>query len=104
MYAFIELGGKQIKVKEGLKFSVLKIKDKKIGEEIELKPICFFDGKEIITAKEKLENIKIICEVLDEKKGKKIYVFRKNAKTGYKRGIGYRDSLTVLRVKSIVKK
>lgn len=104
MYAFIELGGKQIKVKEGLKFSVLKIKGKKIGEEIELKPVCFFDGKEIITEKDKLDNIKVICEVLEEKKGKKIYVFRKTAKTGYKRGIGYRDRLTVLKVKSIVKK
>ncbi|MCS7181235.1 MAG: bL21 family ribosomal protein [bacterium] len=48
--------------------------------------------------------MKVICEVVEEKKGKKIYVFRKNAKTGYKRGIGYRDELTVLKVKSIVKK
>jgi large subunit ribosomal protein L21 len=104
MYAFIELGGKQIKVKEGLKFSVLKIKDKKVGEEIELTPVCFFDGKEMITEKNKLENVKVICEILEEKKGRKLYVFRKTAKTGYRRGIGYRDRLTVLKVKSIIQK
>ncbi len=104
MYAFIEIGGKQIKVKEGMKFSVFKIKDKKVGDEIELKPVCFLDGKEIITDKEKLDNISVICEVVEEKKGKKIYVFRKTAKTGYRRGIGHRDRLTVLKVKSIVKK
>ncbi|MGC8977498.1 MAG: hypothetical protein ACP5OB_07775 [Candidatus Ratteibacteria bacterium] len=33
-----------------------------------------------------------------------MYVFRKTAKTGYRRGIGHRDRLTVLKVKSIVKK
>jgi large subunit ribosomal protein L21 len=104
MYAFIELGGKQIKVKEGLKFSVLKIKDKKVGEEIELTPVCFFDGKEMITEKNKLENVKVICEILEEKKGRKLYVFRKTAKTGYRRGIGHRDRLTVLKVKSIIQK
>ncbi|MCM8804708.1 MAG: 50S ribosomal protein L21 [Candidatus Omnitrophica bacterium] len=104
MYAFIEIGGKQIKVKEGSRFSVFRIKDKKVGDEIELKPICFLDGNEIITEREKLNNISVICEVIEEKKGKKIYVFRKTAKTGYRRGIGHRDRLTILKVKSIVKK
>lgn len=104
MYAFVEIGGKQIKVKEGLKFSVFRLKDKKVGEEIELKPVCLIDNNEIITEKEKLENVRVICEVLEEKKGKKIYVFRKTAKTGYRRGIGHRDRLTILKVKSIIKK
>lgn len=104
MYAFVEIGGKQIKVKEGLKFSVFRLKDKKVGEEIELKPVCLIDNNEIITEKEKLENVRVICEVLEEKKGKKIYVFRKTAKTGYRRGIGHRDRLIILKVKSIIKK
>lgn len=104
MYAFIEIGGKQIKVKEGLTFSVFKLKNKKVGDEIELKPVCFLDENGIITDKEKLNNITVVCEIVGEKKGKKIYVFRKTAKTGYRRGIGHRDRLTILKVKSIVKK
>jgi large subunit ribosomal protein L21 len=104
MYAFIEISGKQIKVKEGMKFQVFRIKNKKVGDEIELKPVCIIDGKQIITEKEKLNNISVICEVIEEKKGGKIYVFRKTAKTGFKKGKGHRDRLTVLRVKSIVKK
>lgn len=103
MYAFIEIGGKQFKVKEGLKFETFKIKNKRVGENIELTPVCFFDGNNIVTEEEKLKNVKVICEILEEKKGKKIYVFRKNAKTGYKRGIGHRDRLMVLKVKSILK-
>lgn len=103
MYAFIEIGGKQFKVKEGLKFETFRIKNKKVGDELELTPVCFFDGKNLITEQEKLKNAKVICEILEEKKGEKIYVFRKNPKTGYRRGIGHRDRLMVLRVKSIMK-
>lgn len=104
MYAFIEIGGKQIKVKEGSKFSIFRLKDRKVGDEVELKPLCIIEEDKIITDKKKLENIKVICEVIEEKKGEKLYVFRKTAKTGYRRGIGHRDKLTVLKVKSIVKK
>lgn len=104
MYAFIEVSGKQIKVKEGLKFSVFRIKNKKVGDEIEFSPLCVIDNGKTITDKKELKNIKVICEVVEEKKGEKIYVFRKTAKTGYKRGIGHRERLTVLKVKSIVKK
>jgi large subunit ribosomal protein L21 len=104
MYAFVEIGGKQIKVKEGLKFEVFRIKDKKVGDEIELKPVCVIDGEKVITEKDKLENISVVCEIIEEKKGKKLYVFRKTAKTGFKKGRGHRDRLTVLKVKSIVRK
>ncbi|MCM8818086.1 MAG: 50S ribosomal protein L21 [Candidatus Omnitrophica bacterium] len=104
MYAFIEIAGKQIKVKEGSKFSIFRLKDKKAGDEVKLKPVCIIENEKIITSKKELENFNVICEVVEEKKGKKLYVFRKTAKTGYKRGIGHRDRLTVLKVKSITRK
>lgn len=104
MYAFIEIGGKQIKVKEGLKFSTFRIKNKKIGEEIEFTPVCLIEDNKIITDKNELKKVKVICEIVEEKKGKKLYVFRKTAKTGYRRGIGHRDRLSILKVKSIIKK
>lgn len=103
MYAFIKIGGKQIKVKEGLKFPVFRLRDKKVGDEVELTPTCIIDGQEIIIDNGRLKNYKVICEVVEEKKGEKIYVFRKTAKTGYRRGIGHRDRLTILKVKNILK-
>jgi len=69
-----------------------------------LKPVCVIDGEKVITEKDKLENISVVCEIIEEKKGKKLYVFRKTAKTGFKKGKGHRDKLTVLKVKSIVRK
>ncbi|MCK9265585.1 50S ribosomal protein L21 [bacterium] len=105
MDALIDLGGTQVRVKKGLEFTILKLKDKKVGEKVEFTPICILDDKDsIIVEEEKLKNFLVQCEIISEKKGKKIYSFKKKAKTGYKRGIGYRDSLMVLKVENIVQK
>jgi len=100
MYGFVDIGGKQYKVEKGTKFEVLNLKKEK-NENIEFNPVCFFDGKKLIIEKEKLKNIKIICKVLENKKGDKIYVFKKKPKTGYRKGYGHRDHLTVLKVEDI---
>jgi len=100
MYGFIDIGGKQYKVEKGKKFEVFNLKKEK-DENIEFSPVCFFDGKKLIFEKDKLKNIKIICKVLENKKGDKIYVFKKKPKTGYKKGYGHRDYLTVLKVEDI---
>lgn len=104
MEAFVELAGKQVKVKEGMELSVLRIKDKKAGDKIKLTPLCCVDGNDIIVDKKELKNIKVICDIVGEKKGEKLYSFKKKPKTGYKRGCGYRESLTVLKVAEITKK
>lgn len=104
MDAFVELSGKQVRVKEGMEFSVLKLKGKKTGDKVEIHPVCYMDGDDIIVDKKKLKGIKVVCDVLEEKKGKKLYSFKKKAKTGYKKGYGHRDRLTVLKVVNITKK
>ncbi|HOV21719.1 MAG TPA: 50S ribosomal protein L21 [Candidatus Ratteibacteria bacterium] len=100
MYGFIDIGGKQYKVEKGKKFDVFNL-NKKVEDIVEFNPVCFFDDKDLITEEDKLKNISIICKVLEEKKGEKIYVFKKKAKTGYKKGYGHRDHITVLKVEDI---
>ncbi|HNS33216.1 MAG TPA: 50S ribosomal protein L21 [bacterium] len=105
MDALIDFGGKQVRVKKDMEFTVLKLKDKKVGEKVELSPVCIMDdSNSIITEKGKLQNFHVVCEIIGEKKGEKIYSFKKKPKTGYKRGIGYRDSLMVLKVENIIQK
>ncbi len=104
MDAFVELSGKQIRVNEGMEFSTFRLKGKKPGDKVEIHPICFIDGDDIIVDKKQLKNIKVIFEVLGEKEGRKIYSFKKKPKTGYKKGYGHRDSLTLLKVVNITKK
>jgi len=102
MYACIKIGGKQFCVSEGDRIEIpLKAK---VGEEIEITPLGFHNGKEFITEKEKLEKILVKCNVVEKKKGEKIYSFKKKAKTGYKRGIGYRDILCVVEISKITDK
>ncbi len=104
MDVFVDISGKQVRVKEGMVFSTFRLKDKKVGEQIELTPVCCIDEKGIITESKKLKDIKVICDIVEEKKGEKIYSFKKKPKTGYKRGYGHRDRLMVLKVSKIEKK
>ena len=102
MYAIVAMSGKQYLVKEGDFVEVLRLKDK-TGDKIEINDIIVLekDGK-LITKKEELKNFKVLAEVVKEKKGEKIYSFKKKPKTGYKRGVGYRDSISVLKVSKII--
>ena len=104
MEAFVEIGGKQFKLTQGMEFSVLRLKEEKEGNKVKFTPVCCLDGDEIITEKDKLKKITVECEVLGEEKGEKIYSFKKKPKVGYKKGYGHRDSLTMLKVVDIKKK
>lgn len=101
MFAFIEISGRQVKVSEGKTFEVFRIKGKK-GEKVEFEPVSFYDGKNLLVDKKDLEKVKVVCEIMGEKKGEKIYSFKKKPKTGYKKGIGHRDKLMVFKVDKIV--
>lgn len=101
MDVFVEIGNKQIRVKEGTVFSTFRLKNKKVGDQIELKPLCYIEEKGVVTEEKKLKNIRVICDIIKEKKGEKIYSFKKKPKTGYKRGYGHRDRLMVLKVSKI---
>jgi len=102
MYAFVDIGKKQFKVTEGMTFEVLTL-GKKVGETVEFVPVFCCDDTTAIADKKKLASLKVVCQVVEEKQGKKIYSFQKKAKTGYKKGVGNRDHLTVLKVERIGK-
>jgi len=104
MDVLVELGGKQLRVKKDMELTVSRLKDRKVGDKFELNPLCVMDEKSIMTEKGKLKNVRVLFEITGEKKGEKIYSFKKKPKTGYKRGIGYRDSLMVLKVENIIQK
>lgn len=97
MYALVEIKGKQFKVSDGDKIESFNI-NKQIGETFEINPVGFHDGNSLITEKKKLISIIVTCQVIEHKKGIKLYVFKKKPKTGYSRGIGHRDHLTVLKI------
>lgn len=83
MYAVIETGGKQYTVKEGDVLSVEKLEVSE-GDKVE------FDRVLLISADEEtkvgsplLEGAKVVAEVLENGKGKKVIVYKFKAKKGF---------------------
>jgi len=104
MYAVINIGGKQYKVSEG---DVIELEGKKgeIGKEIEFENILLLRGEErlkIGNSPASGRRAKVIGEVLEHKKGKKIVVFKYKRRKGYKRKQGHRQQLTKVKIKKIV--
>ncbi|MCM8764037.1 MAG: 50S ribosomal protein L21 [Candidatus Omnitrophica bacterium] len=98
MKAIICLSGKQFHVGEGDILEVFRLKQKK-GEQFTIQEVVALEKEgSLITDKDILKDCSVVAEVLDEKKDRKIYVFKKKKKTGYKRKKGHRDFLSVIKI------
>ncbi len=101
MNAIIEVSGRQFHVQEGDVIEVFKIGRKK-GEQFTIQDIVAIekDGTLLVDHKS-TKNYSVLAEVVDEKKGKKIHVFKKKKKTGYHRKMGHRDCISVIKILKI---
>lgn len=100
-YAVVETGGKQYRVQAGDKLNVEKL-DVEVGATFELDQVlAVSDGKELTVGAPTLEGTKVTSTVLDQIRGGKVINFKKKKRKGYKRKIGHRQSLTVLKIESI---
>ena len=96
MYAIIEASGKQYKVEEG-KTVKMDLLDRQIGDVVEFKSIFISDkGKKI-----NIEPTKVTGKVVRTTKDKKIIVFKKKPKKGYKKTIGHRQNYTEVNIEKI---
>ena len=78
MFAIVKTGGKQYKIKENDIILVEKLSNKK-GDSINLNEILLLsnDKKEIKIGTPLLKGISVKAKVLEQKKGKKVLVFKK---------------------------
>ncbi|HAV43341.1 TPA: 50S ribosomal protein L21 [bacterium] len=100
MYAIVESGGKQYKVEEGSTLRVEKI-DFEIGQEIELDRVLMVVKDEEIIIGQPLEKSRVIAEVVDQDRHRKIRIFKFKRRKNYRRKIGHRQPYTALVVKRI---
>ncbi len=102
MFAIIETGGKQYRVEEGQVIEVEKIEANE-GDTVEITDVLMvgLDG-EIKVGQPRVEGARVEARVLSHKRADKIVVFKKKAKTGYKKKTGHRQHLTVLKIEKIV--
>ena len=101
MYAVIKTGGKQYRIVEGDLLRVEKIKGE-IGEIVEFEEILMIaNGERVEIGRPVLSNSKVIGEIVEQGKAKKIIVFKSKRRKGYRKKQGHRQQYTVLKIKEI---
>lgn len=101
MYAIIESGGRQYKVEPGLTLQVNKLKAEP-GSEVTLESVLLVaDGDTVTVGNPHVSDAKVVATIVKQKRDKKIIVFKKRRKKGYKKTQGHRQYITELRIKEI---
>ena len=100
MFAVIETGGKQYKVKEGDVIRVEKLPVPE-GSEIELDKVLFITNDEIKVGKPYIEGATVKAKVLRHARGKKIIVMKFKRRKNYRRKYGHRQWFTELEILEI---
>jgi large subunit ribosomal protein L21 len=104
MFAVIELGGKQYIVGKGDTIVTEKIDGDKNTEYVIDKILLLkTDDEQLKIGTPYVENVKIVSEVINHIKSKKIIILRKgNPKKNWRRKYGHRQQFTILRIKDIM--
>ena len=103
MYAIIGVMGYQYKVEIGEKLKVPYMKDKEIGSEVEIYDVLLkHDGENLQIGSPTVANSKVLAEVIGNGKDKKVIVFKKKRRKGYRRKQGHRQQYTEIKIKEIL--
>ena len=100
MYAIVKTGGKQYKVAVGDVVEVEKLVGD-AGASVTLPALLVVDGTDVTTDAKALAGVTVTGEVVAQTKGPKLNMMSYKNKTGYKRRMGHRQSLTQIRVTGI---
>ena len=101
MYAVIATGGKQYKVSEGDIVRVEKL-DGDVGAKVEIQDVLMVGGGDAPTIGAPiLEKATVTGEIVEQGREKKILVFKKKKRKGYKKLQGHRQSYTALKIAKI---
>ncbi|MDR3179063.1 MAG: 50S ribosomal protein L21 [Oscillospiraceae bacterium] len=100
MYAIIEVGGKQHKVKQNDVLFTNKL-DAQSGEIIDLKVLAVSNGRKLEVGLPYVASAKVSAEVVKNGKAKKITVFTYKPKKNQSRKLGHRQLYSMIKIKSI---
>ena len=101
MYAVIKTGGKQYKVAKDDVILVEKL-EVEAGKEISLDHVLMIgDGANVTIGQPTVKGAKVQATVVDQTKGDKVIIFKKNRRHNYRRKRGHRQNLTVLKITNI---
>ena len=102
MFAVIRTGGKQYRVSPNDVIEIEKIAGNP-GDMVELSEVLLLgDGGAATTGSPTVSGAMVAAEVVEQKRGDKIIVFKKKRRKGYRRTKGHRQELTALRITEIL--
>ena len=101
MFAIINNNGKQYKVSKDTDIKIDRT-DLEKGKEITFDNILLVnDGKKSQIGSPFVKGAKVTAEVVENKKDKKIIVFKKKRRQNYRRKAGHRQEYTIVKIKNI---
>ena len=101
MYAVVNTGGKQYKVKAGDILRVEKIPGD-VGSPVTFdKVLMIADGEEVTVGQPVLENTSVKGTIVEQGKAKKIIVFKYKRRKRFRRKQGHRQAFTAVKIDSI---
>lgn len=102
MYAIVESGGRQYRAEEGNTFSVEKL-PYEVGDQVELNSVLLIaDGESVRVGQPTVSGAAVKATVVQQYRGKKIFVWKYRSKLRYRRRRGHRQDYTRLRIDEIV--
>jgi large subunit ribosomal protein L21 len=101
-FAIIETGGKQYKVAEGDILTIEKLKDYKSGDTVIFdKVLLIDDGTKTQVGTPYIEGATITVDLIEEGRGKKLFIQKFKSKSRYKRRLGHRQPFSKISVKGL---
>lgn len=101
MYAIIRTGGKQYQVAAGDCLRVEKLAGE-AGDTVEIDDVLLVaDGDDVKVGKPVVDGAKVTASIVEQGKAKKIVVFKKKRRKGYRLKQGHRQQYTALEIKEI---
>ncbi|MBK8576713.1 MAG: 50S ribosomal protein L21 [Elusimicrobia bacterium] len=100
-YAVIRTGGKQYRVVPGQRVHIEKL-EQNVGDEIKFSDVLFLkDGEKSEVGRPTVSGAAVSAKVLRQFRNKKVLVFKKRRKKGYKKLQGHRQNLTEVLINTV---
>lgn len=101
MYAVIAAGGKQYRVQEGQTVRLERL-DAEKGQTVEFTPVLLVRGEgQPVTDKKALAKAKVVGEIVQQARNRKVVVFKFKRRKDYKRTLGRRQAYTGVHITKI---
>jgi large subunit ribosomal protein L21 len=101
MYAVLETGGKQYRVKSGDKLEVERL-DVEAGKPVTFDKILMVNNDgDLKVGTPIVDSATVVADVLTHKRGPKVLTYKMRRRKAYRKTIGHRQELTVIQVKEI---